>query len=370
MPNRSTAASTKANEKIGANQIFVDFQAVEWELSTAPPRGNAHYFHRCDVCPQPLRAALTAAEKRIYLVGGCDPVSGKPLQQVLECDIAAAPQWHRIMDMPQALSDAVAVVAGAQLFVFGGMCNASLNPYLYALETASPAALWRRLMPTGTYAERPCPVPSARIGHAMVEAVYREEPVVYLFGGHDGARYLNDIWRLRVRETVESQEAVWEMVEVAEGPCPSPREAASLCYSQAHDALFVFGGSGLFYSSEFHMLDLQDGANRWVCLPTVGAPSPRRGALALVHKSRLLLLGGEDERCAPLPELCALDLATMQCHIALLGKQQLEYLQGGAAGTGWASPQMKMFFLFGGAEENVLLLASLEESEQASAKKK
>ncbi|EPY30450.1 hypothetical protein STCU_04060 [Strigomonas culicis] len=311
------------------------------------------------------------SEKHIYVVGGCDAASGKPLQQVLECERATAPlQWRRSMDMPQALCDAVAVVSDSNLFVLGGTCHTSLNPYLYVFDTAKAGALWQRLPPAGTYAEHPRPVPSARIGHAMVEGVYRSEPVLYLFGGHDGTQHVNDIWRLHVRETLRTQEAVWEMVDVAEGLLPSAREGASLSYSQEHDALFVFGGSGRFFSNECYVLEMQDGSNRWVQVPTVGAPSPRRESLSLVHGSRLFLLGGTDAQHAYLPQLCVLDLGSMRFYTAQLGRHQQECVAEGATCIGWASAAAKAFILFGGTAGNSLFEIRLEPFEQVAMKKK
>jgi N-acetylneuraminic acid mutarotase len=82
--------------------------------------------------------------------------------------------------------------------------------------------------------------------------VYKD--VLFLFGGHDGARQLNDFFCFNF--TTEE----WSSIEYSTGMAPSPRDSHILVNSG--NSIFLFGGSTGNPRSDFYEFKIDE--TKWV----------------------------------------------------------------------------------------------------------
>eukprot|EP01065_Artemidia_motanka_P025890 TRINITY_DN30824_c0_g1_i1.p1 TRINITY_DN30824_c0_g1~~TRINITY_DN30824_c0_g1_i1.p1 ORF type:complete len:409 (+),score=130.06 TRINITY_DN30824_c0_g1_i1:161-1228(+) len=139
--------------------------------------------------------------------------------------------------------------------------------------------------------------PDARTSHAAC-AISDNEWLI--FGGFNGAHYLNDLHVMTVRDG----EVSWHRGPVADGAAPPPRQHCSMV--RVNDKVYVFGG----YShgkavGDLWILDLsgwKKGAGRMVWQPSGGidmshAPSRRDGHVAFSFQDRyMVVFGGYDSQ--------------------------------------------------------------------------
>ena len=109
---------------------------------------------------------------------------------------------------------------------------------------------------------------------------------LYIFGGHDGGVYRNDllVFNLETR--------AWQLDLELGGSGPSPRDAHA---AVVHDQwMYVFGGyDSKRYLNDFHRFHFE--SSTWGNVTFGGgAPSPRGGHTAVVHTGEMLVFGGCD----------------------------------------------------------------------------
>ena len=109
---------------------------------------------------------------------------------------------------------------------------------------------------------------------------------LYVFGGHDGGVYRNDllIFNLETR--------AWQLdLDLSTGG-PSPRDAHAAVVH--HEWMYVFGGyDSKRYLNDFHRFHFESAA--WSVVSFGGAaPSPRGGHTAVVYADEMLVFGGCD----------------------------------------------------------------------------
>ncbi|EJD43628.1 galactose oxidase [Auricularia subglabra TFB-10046 SS5] len=230
------------------------------------------------------------------------------------------------------------LVDGKRIFVFGGGANADYYDSLYILDTAQRK--WSQVTVPG-------PKPIQRRAHTAVYYKGR----IWVFGGGNGVRALNDVWALDVSVPVDRMR--WDQVET-HGKRPSPRgyhtanlvgqnmvvvggsdgrecfqdiwvlnldtfewrnvnteksyRRLSHCATQVGSYLFVMGGhDSQKYTNElllFNLITLQ-----WESRPCMGRPpSVRAYQSAFLADSRLFVLGGFDGTSA-FDDVHILDLA-------------------------------------------------------------
>jgi len=165
-----------------------------------------------------------------------------------------------------------------QLLVFrGGDGRAYLND-LHALDLA--ANFWHAVVTTG---ERP----PQRANHCSV--VEGQKSLLYIFGGWDGTKRLNDLYQLDVATLV------WTLLQPFGVP-PQPRAGTTLSYIRG--LLFMFGGSG--HSTRcFNDIHVYDPAkNTWFVSAcdkeggAAGEPCEKRAGHAAVPVGRKVLVFG------------------------------------------------------------------------------
>lgn len=109
---------------------------------------------------------------------------------------------------------------------------------------------------------------------------------LYIFGGHDGASYRNEllVFNLETR--------LWLPETLFNGEHPSPRDAHAAVVHKG--AMYVFGGyDSKRYLNDFHRFHFE--TEKWTTVSFSGVtPSPRGGHTAVVHADTMLVFGGCD----------------------------------------------------------------------------
>jgi hypothetical protein len=110
---------------------------------------------------------------------------------------------------------------------------------------------------------------------------------MYIFGGYDGARSLNDLFRF------EMQSSEWLQVRTSGTP-PTARGGHSAVVQG--DAMFVFGGkSGRSPFSDLYRFDFETSLWASVAVDTV-TPAPRCAHVCVTRGESLYIFGGYDGR--------------------------------------------------------------------------
>lgn len=175
------------------------------------------------------------------------------------------------------------------------------------------------------------------------------EPVLYLFGGFDGKRRLNDVWRLYIRPSLEMKEAVWEEVTVKEGMLmkPSPRDDAAVAFAFASEKLYVFGGYDNALCNDLHVLELKDGKNQWLDVPVLGPPTRRQGGIAAADENNVVLCMGCTSDQQSIPQLLQISLKENKWKI-LAVEQCVELLSERDGYVGCCGAGNKRLLFYGG----------------------
>ena len=99
-----------------------------------------------------------------------------------------------------------------------------------------PHARWKRLRGTDANGD----VPSKRGGHAMCMDV--EQGLIYLFGGYDGRKSLDDFWVYNVREER------WRVISISsskeEKNGPGPRACHKMIFDSKNGCIYLLGRLG------------------------------------------------------------------------------------------------------------------------------
>jgi hypothetical protein len=161
------------------------------------------------------------------------------------------------------------------------------SPEIRVFDLAS--AVWTRLDPRGE-------TPAGRSGSSLV--CDSKSGVLYLFGGNDSRRDLNDLW------VYSFQRNNWER-DALQGPRPRARSGHSLVCDPAAGDLYLFGGS---FGENYISRPLRDlwryspDSNSWQELKSTGAPPPalfEHRAVWDEHTGTMLVFGGIDsEGCS------------------------------------------------------------------------
>uniref|UniRef100_A0A7S2R715 BTB domain-containing protein n=1 Tax=Mucochytrium quahogii TaxID=96639 RepID=A0A7S2R715_9STRA len=210
-------------------------------------------------------------------------------------------RWYEVFKTfhdspPSARHSHCGVSHRGSMYIFGGYDGAYKND-LYCFtpnfEKASCSGRWTKVTATGRY-------PQARYRASCVA----HGDNMYLFGGHDGSRHLNDVhifsWTLKSWSSVQLQ-----------GPVPLPRDShAALVY---RDCMFVFGGSSGTAMNDFHYLDLE--THVWSPVPTDGwFPCSRFCHVAVEYDNSMYIYGGYDGQVR-LKDFHRFRFAPSICHV-------------------------------------------------------
>jgi len=197
--------------------------------SRAPVSGIAH--------PSLRAHTTTLIGSNIYVFGGCDSKACFKDIYVFDAD---AFHWSRpfvVGEIPVPLRAMTCTAVGKKLVVFGGGDGPAYYNDVYVLDTVN--FKWSKPRIVGDK------IPSKRRAHTA--CLYKNG--IYVFGGGDGVRALNDIWRLDVSDTTKMS---WKLISSPDKPPSGSGSSARDLRPKArgyHTAnmvggkLIIFGGS-------------------------------------------------------------------------------------------------------------------------------
>lgn len=114
---------------------------------------------------------------------------------------------------------------------------ASKGLFASSIFSSPPYSLWNRIENRLDMDGDPLPAPSARGGHAM--CYDRRQGRIYLFGGWDGRKDLNDFWVFDIAE------GFWKLIPPRTNPggdvTPSPRACHKMVFDETTGDIFLLG---------------------------------------------------------------------------------------------------------------------------------
>ncbi|KAI1327075.1 galactose oxidase [Xylariaceae sp. FL0255] len=206
---KNPSASTPSTSRTGLRGVYTAFPplqdpATAADVPAAPSSGM--YWSRAPVSGQPhkpVRAhTTTLVNGSVYVFGGCDSRACFNDLHVLDADAFHWSTPHVTGDIPVPLRAMTCTAVGKKLVVFGGGDGPAYYNDVYVLDTVN--FRWHRPRIVGDA------VPSARRAHTA--CLHRNG--IYVFGGGDGVRALNDIWRLDVSDTNKMS---WRLISGSDG---------------------------------------------------------------------------------------------------------------------------------------------------------
>lgn len=242
--------------------------------SRAPTSGASH---------TPLRAhTMTLVGSNIFVFGGCDSRACFNELYVFDADSFHWSTPHVVGDMPAPLRAMTCTAVGKKLIVFGGGDGPAYYNDIYILDTVN--FRWQRPRLLGDR------TPSARRAHTA--CLYKNG--IYVFGGGDGVRALNDIWRLDVSDMTKMS---WKLVSGPSLPDSPSRENKPKArgYHTANmvgSKLIIYGGSdGGECFNDVWVYDVETHVWKAVTIPITFR---RLSHTATIVGSYLFVVGGHD----------------------------------------------------------------------------
>jgi len=229
----------------------------------------------------------------LYIFGGHDGTVYRDDLLVLDLEMHAWKADLLVSGAAPSPRDAhAAVVNGDYMYVFGGYDSKRYLNDFHSFHFAS--AKWSRVMPASGDA------PTPRGGHTAVVFQGR----VLIFGGCDGWNYFNDAHNFTFAR------GAWDKVRVT-GTAPGARSAPATVVHEPQAAMFVFGGyDGTRSLNDLFRFDLH--RSEWSHVRVSGTPpSPRGGHTAVVYGDHMYTFGGKSGR-SPFNDLCAFDFERQQ----------------------------------------------------------
>lgn len=228
--NLSRGTSKLANKAGHAGDGYVAFPPLadpESAPDVQPAPSSGMYWTRTPVSGvphPPLRAhTATLIGSNVFVFGGCDARTCFSDLYVLDADSFHWSKPHVVGEIPLPLRAMTCTAVGKKLVVFGGGDGPLYYNDVYVLDTTN--FRWSR-----PRISMDRPMPPRRRAHTA--CLYKNG--IYIFGGGDGIRALNDVWRL----------------DVADVSKMSWRQISGLPQSSSADADKSTGGDGADGSSE------------------------------------------------------------------------------------------------------------------------
>lgn len=253
------------------NDLLVfDLDSRTWTLDLEP--------HGAGPSPRDAHAAIVFGDA-MYVFGGYD--SKRYLNDFhryhFESETWSDVEFAGVAPSPRG--GHTAIVHDRHVIVFGGCDGWNYFSDLYRFSF--DALEWTPVRVTGT-------APGARSAPATVlHAGSTGQTAMYVFGGYDGGRSLNDLFRFDLKL------AEWTQVRVTGTP-PSPRGGHTAVVHGS--TMYAFGGkSGRSPFNDLHSFAFDRGC--WELVPAgSSAPAPRCAHTCVVHGSSLFVFGGYDGR--------------------------------------------------------------------------
>lgn len=204
----------------------LDTEANEWSIPVVagtPPSARACH-------------TTTLLERKLYMFGGYDGSKCFNDLDVLDIDTTTWIQPHVTGPPPQARNAQTVTVVGKKLFLFGGHSGNRHLRDLNVLDTTTMS--WSQPSVSGA------PPPGLR-GHTANLIGHK----IFLFGGYDGRGRSNDLFLL------DTETMTWDHPPVTD-MTPAGRQRHTACVVGSKK-LFVLGGfDGFKWLNDLHVLDV------------------------------------------------------------------------------------------------------------------
>lgn len=301
-PSQSTSRSSATNQPRGQHRQFPPLLGPKDSPDVPPAPASGMYWSKAPISGAPhssLRAHTTALiGSNIYIFGGCDAKACFNTIYVVDAD---AFYWSAplvVGEIPMPLRAMTCTAVGKKLVVFGGGDGPAYYNDVYVLDTVN--FRWSRPKIVGDR------IPSKRRAHTA--CLYKNG--IYVFGGGDGVRALNDVWRLDVSDMNKMS---WKLIS---GPEKSgqgskdyrPKARGYHTANMVGSKLIIYGGSdGGECFDDVWIYDVETFVWRSVDIPVTFR---RLSHTATIVGSYLFVLGGHDgnEYCN---DVLLLNLVTM-----------------------------------------------------------
>ncbi|KJZ71479.1 hypothetical protein HIM_09118 [Hirsutella minnesotensis 3608] len=270
------------------------------DVEPAPPSGM--YWSKAVVCGSPhpnLRAhTATLVGSNVYVFGGWDSRTCFNNLFVLDADAFYWSVPHVAGDMPTPLRAMTCTAVGKKLVVFGGGDGPTYYNNVYVLDTLN----FRWSKPRIVGDRMPCP------RRAHTACLYKNG--IYVFGGGDGDKALNDIWRLDVGDATKMS---WKLISSSDKTPPGtrdirPKPRGYHTGNMSGSKLIIYGGSdGAECFDDVWIYDVE--THVWKAV-NIATSFRRLSHTATLVGSYLFVVGGHDgdEYCN---DLLLLNLVTM-----------------------------------------------------------
>ncbi|KAH8149411.1 uncharacterized protein LAJ45_06490 [Morchella importuna] len=283
--------------------------------SVAPAPASGMYWYKAVTHGRenvPVRAhTCTLVNNNIYVFGGCDVGTCFNDLHVFDADSMS---WSKPIvsgDIPPPLRAMTCTAVGRKLVIFGGGDGPTYYNDIYVFDTITNKYTRPKLR-EGTA------VPSMRRAHTA--CLYRYG--IYVFGGGDGVKALNDVWRLDVSDlskpswrSISPSQPLSRVGSSSTSLVDHPDRQARPTARGYHTAnmvgskLIVYGGSdGDECFSDVWVFDVETSIWRNVGIPL---SFPRLSHTATIVGSYLFVVGGHDG-VEYSSEVLLLNLVTMQ----------------------------------------------------------
>lgn len=283
-PHRSITVT--ARQSLRGHTPFPPLQNIKDAPDVLPAPASGMYWSKALVSGVPvprLRAhTTTLIASNLYVFGGCDSKACFNDLYVLDVDAFYWSKPHVVGDIPMPLRAMTCTAVGKKLVVFGGGDGPAYYNDIYILDTVN--FRWTKPRILGDK------VPSKRRAHTA--CLYKNG--IYVFGGGDGVRALNDVWRLDVSDTTKMS---WKLISRAEknGIGPKDYRPKARGYHTANmvgSKLIIFGGSdGGECFDDVWVYDVEQHFWKSVTIPV---NFRRLSHTATIVGSYLFVMGGHD----------------------------------------------------------------------------
>ncbi|KAI1068167.1 hypothetical protein LB507_004594 [Fusarium sp. FIESC RH6] len=242
--------------------------------SRAPVSGASHTSLRAHT--------TTIIGSNVYVFGGCDSRTCFNDLYVLDADSFHWSVPYVVGDIPVPLRAMTCTAVGKKLIVFGGGDGPEYYNDVYVLDTTN--FRWTKPRIIGDK------MPSKRRAHTA--CLYKNG--LYIFGGGDGVRALNDIWRLDVADVNKMS---WRLVSSSDKASPGtkdyrPKARGYHTANMVGSKLIIFGGSdGGECFDDVWVYDVDAQVWKAVAIPVAYR---RLSHTATIVGSYLFVIGGHD----------------------------------------------------------------------------
>jgi hypothetical protein len=237
--------------------------------------------------PLSLRAhTTTLIGSSIYIFGGCDSRACFNELYVLDADAFYFSTPYVCGEIPVPLRAMTCTAVGKKLVIFGGGDGPAYYNDVYVLDTVNFRWSKPHVGGDGRAGDR---YPSKRRAHTA--CLYRNG--IYIFGGGDGVRALNDVWRLDVQDTGKMS---WKLISSPSSgeDKVKPKARGYHTANIVGSKLIIFGGSdGGECFRDVWVFDASTALFSPVSIPPA-ASFPRLSHTATIVGSYLFVIGGHD----------------------------------------------------------------------------